>query len=68
MFVMLSPSGVTSGVTESVEKNIGNDSFQGVCVLPGTKESLSNEYKSWLDPVVGPTFAPLIHLLNLQLK
>ena len=67
VYVLMSPSGVTAPV-EDYDNSTNVDSFRGTLLIPGTKSNLNEKYKTWLDLVLGPTFAPLIHLLKLQLK
>ena len=49
--------------------------FQGLLALPGNQKQLlklnetdEQEYETWLDPMMGPTFKALVHALILQPK
>ena len=68
VFVLMSPSGVEKKVEQYDYELEDEDFFRGTVLIPGTKSNLNEQYKTWMDLVLGPTFAPLIHLLKLQLK
>jgi len=43
--------------------------FEGFLLVPGNKNQLNESdrnYTTWLDEILGTTFAPLVHLLELQ--
>ena len=45
--------------------------FKGDLLLVGSKNELIRKqtgYTTWIDEILGTTFAPLVHLLNLQPK
>ena len=67
VFVMMSPSGVTQLVHDAGDPSEG-DSFRGTYLIPITKSKNKKRYITCIDEMFDPTFAPLIHLLKLQLK